>query len=268
MKKILFATDLSPTAENAFTYAVALAKSFGAVIDIVHVYTVNYEDGQYYAPYYIREVSTAKENSVLEQLDSLSKFVAPRYIGRRHALQGLYADRQIIELSFEGSYDLLIMGTKGAGNALQRMLGSTTTRVMTEAGCPVLVIPASATYHPIEHITYATVYEPSDFPVVEQLINLAEQLNASVQFLHVNDKEVVPTTDFVKMTNLSNRFAVFSEVTGDSVEQGLHTYMDKHPIDLLALYIPQRSTWEQLFHTSFTKKMVFHTDTPLLIFHQ
>lgn len=269
MKKILYATDLSPTAENAFQYAVGLAKSFGAVIDIVQVYSVNYEDGQYYAPHYIREVSTAKESWVLEQLQDLCKSVDPRYIGKFHPLQGLFADREIIDLSFEESYDLLVMGAKGAGNALQRLLGSTTTRVMTEAGCPVLVVPKTATYHPVEHITYATVYDPSDLPAVEQLMSLADRLNADVRFLHVHDKdEVAPTTDYVKMNGLPNKLVAFAEVSGDSVEQGIHTYLEKHPVDLLALYIPQRGTWERLFHTSFTKKMVFHTDTPLLVFHQ
>jgi len=199
MKKILFATDLSPIADNAFQYAVGLAKTFGAVIDLAHVYTVDYEDGQYYAPHYIREVSTAKENWVLEQMDNRCQSIPSKYIGKKWALQGIYADREIIDRSFEGSYDLLIMGAKGEGNRLQRLLGSTTTRVMTESGCPVLVIPEGAAYHPIEHVTYATVYDPSDLPAVEQLMSLAGKLNASVQFLHINVKEEVESaTDYVK----------------------------------------------------------------------
>jgi nucleotide-binding universal stress UspA family protein len=38
MKKILFPTDFSIPANNAFSYAVALAKDLGATIDILHVY--------------------------------------------------------------------------------------------------------------------------------------------------------------------------------------------------------------------------------------
>lgn len=269
MKKILFATDLSSTANNAFDYAIGLAKKLEAVIDIVHIYKVNYEDGHYYAPSYMKEVSLAKENWVLEQLTVLCKNIPNQLIGKKQASQGLFVDREIIDLSYEGSYDLLIMGRKGTSNRIQRWLGNTTTRIMTQAACPVLVIPPKARFQVIEHITYATIFNTADLPAVEQLMSFAGRLNTSVQFLHINDKkEVVPTTDYIKMTNLPNKYVAFSEVPGNSVEQGITYYLAHHPVDILALFIPKRGNLERLFHTSFTKKMVFLTDTPLLIFHQ
>ena len=38
MKKILFPTDFSPTAENAFLYALALAAAMKAHLTLIHVY--------------------------------------------------------------------------------------------------------------------------------------------------------------------------------------------------------------------------------------
>jgi len=269
IKKILLATDLSPTANNALTYAVGLAKALGAVIDLIHIYMVKYEDGQYYTSSYMQEIGFTKENWALEQLEVLCKNTPTNLIGEKRVLQGLFADREIIDLSHEGLYDLLIMGTKGTSNRIERWLGSTTTRTMMEAACPVLVIPPIAQYRTIKHLTYATIYDTADLPAVEQLMTFAGQLNATVQFLHINHKkEVVPTTDYVQIPKIPNKLATFSEVSGDSVEQGITHYLAHNPVDVLALFIPQRGAWERLFHTSFTKKMVFHTDTPLLIFHQ
>ena len=269
MKKILFPTDFSPIAENAFAYAVSLAIDLGATIDLVHIYTIDYTDGQFYAPSHIREVSYAKENWVLERLQAFSKAAPSNLIGKIFCVQGIFTDREIIDLSYEGLYDLLIMGAKGEGNRIERWMGSTTTRTMVEAACPVLVVPATAQYDTIKHLTYATTFDPTDLPAVEQLLAFASQLDASIQFLHINEKEeIAPTTEFVRMVGIPDKLVVFSDVPGNSVEQGVQAYLAKHPVDILALYIPQRGTWERLFHSSFTKKMVFHTETPLLIFHQ
>jgi hypothetical protein len=62
-------------------------------------------------------------------------------------------------------------------------------------------------------------------------------------------------------------FTDFSVINNYSVMEGLDDYMVKRDIDWLALFIPQRRLLERLFHTSFTKRMTFHTTVPLLVFH-
>src|SRR3954467_14131132 len=65
MKKILFPTDFSPTANNAFVYALKLAKNIGAEIITVHVYeipNIDYID----VPTYLMEVYDTVELGTFE----------------------------------------------------------------------------------------------------------------------------------------------------------------------------------------------------------
>lgn len=269
MKRILFPTDFSPIAINAFQYAIQLAIDLDATIDLVHIYTIDYTEGQYYAPSHIREVSTAKENWALDQLSIFCKDAPSTVMGEKHAIQGIFVDREIIDLSYDGYYDLIVMGINRSEGILNRLLGNTATRIMTEAACPILALPEKIKYSFIKSITYATVFDPSDLPIVEQLIQFAGKLDASVEFLHVNDqKDGRSTTDYRKIKGIPNQYVAFLERKDVSVETGVAAHLSKSQVDILALYIPRRKAWERLFHTSFTKKMVFQTDTPLLIFHQ
>ena len=59
MKKILFPTDFSPTAVNAFEYALALAKDLDATIDLMTVYHLPVADASSVPPQYVDTVAWA-----------------------------------------------------------------------------------------------------------------------------------------------------------------------------------------------------------------
>ncbi|RMD75356.1 MAG: universal stress protein, partial [Bacteroidetes bacterium] len=63
-------------------------------------------------------------------------------------------------------------------------------------------------------------------------------------------------------------FDGISIVYQDDVISGLDDYVKTHKIDILALFIPARRLWERLFHSSVSQRMVYHSTTPLLIFHE
>ncbi len=58
----------------------------------------------------------------------------------------------------------------------------------------------------------------------------------------------------------------YTKVTNPSVVEGLESYLEQKPMDVLSLYIPKRRLWERLFHFRTSKSMAFHTKIPLLVF--
>jgi len=57
--------------------------------------------------------------------------------------EGTPAD-QILETAGRQHADLIVLGTRGAGNVARMLLGSTTERVLRDARVPVLAVPAGA----------------------------------------------------------------------------------------------------------------------------
>ncbi|MCB0586499.1 MAG: universal stress protein [Phaeodactylibacter sp.] len=267
MKKILFPTDFSETASNAFRYAVRLAEALEARVDVMNVYHLPLNDASRVPADYIERMLSEKKQSVEAHLREFTSECSPRAIGELKAEYGIFVYQEVIDKAEDEGYNLIVMGTKGERNAIEKMMGSVTTHTMMHAPCPVLAIPEGADFQPISHIAYATDFEPSDEHAVEQLMEFAGKLGSAIHFVHIDTKAVAGSMeDYVMVENYPFPFTDFSVVGSRSVAEGLDEFVTENQIDILALFIPNRRLWERLFHTSFTKQMAFHAKVPLLVF--
>ena len=269
MKKILFPTDFSSAAQNAFKYALHVAEELGAIIDLMSVYHLPITDAGSTPPDYIEKMLQDKRNKVKDQLKLFTKEAPNALIGKTRADYGLFVAQEIIDAAKYCEYDLIIMGTKGEHNRLEKLLGSVTTNVMMQAECPVMAVPEEAQFMGIHEIAYATDFQPSDELAIHQLTTFSKTFNANVHFVHVETKAAVGTVDDYFQTGIfSDSFTDFTIVNDHSIVNGLDQYVKTNEIDLIALFIPKRRLWERLFHNSISKKMTFHAKVPLLAFHE
>lgn len=269
MKKILFPTDFSPAAANAFDYAQALALELDATIDVMNVYHLPFIDASNTPTDYIEQLLTQREEEARQQLKGFVKEADEKVLGKTIADYGLFIPQEITDKAKAGEYDLIVMGTKGERSALEKLMGSVTTQTMMNAPCPVIAVPDQARYEGIERIAYATDFHPRDEHAVAQLMKFAGLLGAQVNFVHVETKpDVGKMEDHIVVKNYPFEFTEFSVVNAHSVLEGLDQYIHKKEVNMLALFIPRRRLWERLFHQSFTKEMTFHTSIPLLVFHE
>ena len=268
MKKILFPTDFSKAAEKAFDFTISLAKEMDATVDVLNVYHLPFVDATNVPPEYIEEMMEEKRKVIEMHIEEFVKNKPEKVIGKLLAVYGIFIPQEIKDLVVEGAYDLILMGTRGEHHSkIEKILGSVTTHTMMQAECPVLAIPEEANWKALKRIAFATDFELKDQKAVNQLMEFASTLAAEINFVHVEtDPKIGKMQDSISLPNYPFNFTDFAVVNSPSVMEGIDKYIKENQIDLLALYIPKRRLWERLFHSSFTKKMAFHTRTPLLVF--
>jgi len=140
VQRIVFATDFSACSFKAFGYALAWAKFFEAQLTISHVV-------RNYASLDIEEaiVYVNIEEQIQGSREKLEKYVS---WGKSYAsnvqselLLGIPAD-QVCQFALDKQGDLIIMGAHGWSGLDRVLMGSVAERVICQAPCPVLIIPA------------------------------------------------------------------------------------------------------------------------------
>ena len=269
MKKILFPTDFSPTALNAFNYALELVNELDAQIDLIHVYHLPISEVAALSADYIQNLMDEKVAWVDQQFGEFVKGKDADIINRVKGIYGVFPAIEIVEFADNENYDYIIMGTKGATNRLDNLMGSITSRVMMKAHCPVISIPFEANFRPICNIAYTTTLAQKNKHAVEQLMEFAGEHGAIIHFVHINTKSNEGIKkDTIEVRKAPVQFTDFTIINNYSVTDGLNKYVAENGTDMLALYIPNRRLWERIFHQSVSKKMALHTQIPLIVFHQ
>ena len=143
-RRILVATDFSAASRPAIRQALALARSEGAELFIVHVLAPPGPVGTdaMLFPRVYEELDAAMRQDAEMRLRRLLRRV--RAAGARASallLRGA-ADRQILRSARSKRADLLVLGTHGRTGLARMLLGSVATRVIPLAPCPVLTVPA------------------------------------------------------------------------------------------------------------------------------
>jgi len=266
MKKILFPTDFSKSAKNAFEFADNLAKQLNATIDLVHVFDIPsrcHSAADALNPdYYTNLIAEHKEIAKKR----MSEFAKTN--GEKIAIFSVFVPEEITNIALEGEYDLIILGTKGADNPVEKLLGSIASRTMMNAPCPVLAIPEGAVYQGLKHIAYASDFNPTDVVAVEQLTKFSGSLGAELSYIHIDTSPEIGAFQDTILKKVPHEFTGFTTINNTSVQKGLDEYIEKTEVDLLALFMPKRKLWERLFHLSFSKKYMLYTKIPLLVFRE
>ena len=147
MKKILFPTDFSETANNAFLYALNLAKSIDAQVYVLHVYELPMITGSLSAGLIQNVYETVELGSFdnfkdnIPQLRQIADDNGLNEIPIKFILEEgnfLYILREIIG---EESVDFVVMGTDGNSGIEKMLFGSNTINAITSMKVPILSVP-------------------------------------------------------------------------------------------------------------------------------
>jgi nucleotide-binding universal stress UspA family protein len=137
LKRILVPHDFSETSAASVSYAVALAKSFGAKLDFLYVGDRDQAGLDSEGPVDANDgVDEAVRRRLADALSADERLaVRPEFYAR-----GGHAAAEIVRFASEHDVDLIVMGTHGRGFVGHMVMGSVAEKVVRSAPCPVLTV--------------------------------------------------------------------------------------------------------------------------------
>jgi len=170
--------------------------------------------------------------------------------------------------------DLIVMGTKGKNTYKSEYFGSVTANTINETNVPVLAIPEVSKYKGMNkiNILFVAKFSEADYKAIKKLMSLIYIFNVKINVIHIGEISAKNTDKIVSFKEFFNNLypgyniecnIIDSANTLDTLE---HFINDKR-IDIIAMTTHRRNFITKIFYPSITKKMLFQTDTPLLVFH-
>jgi nucleotide-binding universal stress UspA family protein len=194
IKKILCPIDFSPAALKAADYAAALAKNYGAKIQLLHVIApvAYYEYGL--SP--VDTIKAMEEASSAEMKKLVTRLTAKGVSVQTKVRTGDVRDETRRSIS-AAKPDLIAMGTHGRRGFARWVMGSVTEWMMRHSPVPVLTISAKETItKPVfRQILVTTDFSEGSADALAYAVSIGETAKSKITLLHVINRLTVEIPD-------------------------------------------------------------------------
>lgn len=276
MKKILFPTDFSDAATNAFVHALEFAKVVNAELILLHTFEIPVYDSQFFPENYASiysSIELAKFEMFKDEIPKLRTIAAERNLEDiviKHRLMDgdlIYNLKNAVE---EDNIDFVIMGTNSVSDWTKFFTGSNTESVISGVEVPVLCIPIDAKYKKVETIGFTTRYREKDKKELKKVLKIAKKTDAKVKSLYVktSNSDVTEETRKEFEKEFAGENVEFLVLPSDDVKETILDFVLYKDIDILTTITHKRSFFESLFDSSFSKKIAKEIPIPILVMHE
>ena len=276
MKKILFPTDFSEAANNAFVHALEFAKIVNAELVLLHTFELPVYDNQFFPENYnllFNSIQLSEFDMFKNEIPKLNAIAENRNlhnINMSHRLMDgslLYNIKKAIE---EENIDFIVMGTSGAAGWEAFFLGTNTGNVLTAVDVPVLSVPLDSKFKKIDTIGFTTRYRDKDKKALKDVLKIAKKTNAIIKCLYVktNDSDVSASTIKLWEEEFVGEPIQFSIIPSDDVQNSILDFVLFKDIDVLAMLTYKRNFFVELFKPSLTQKFSNQLGIPVLAMHE
>jgi len=287
-KRILVPVDFSDYSIKACRIAFNLAKEIHAKVKILHVY---------FNPYYPTALPMAeafayqgKEEAEFQNiLDKVNKdmkhlcntidekiasgeFPSVNY---SYVLKEGLPEEEIVSFAKDYKPALLVMGTRGKDQKGADLIGSVTAEVIEMTSIPLLAIPEKTRFYDfkqVKNISFLTNFSQRDLNSFAVMMEFFKEYNVNVHLTHIENKK----TDKWSVIQLEGIRSYFEKlyptitidykmISGEDSISVLEEFVDASHIDMIALTTAKRNVFTRMFKPSVSRKMLFHSDTPLFV---
>lgn len=271
---IVYPTDFSACSENAMAYVKSIAKATMAEVKIIHSLDM-------YGIY--ATTITAADTTML--IDSMTESANKKLkqIKEEFELDSIKCQTDLIlgaEMNWlihtlnEIKPYLVVMGTTGSNELENKIFGSLTHKIISNSPFPVLAVPEKAEYKGLHQVVFATDFKESDVLHIQFVINITKKYYPQLDIVHVAHGDFGDKTEEIFLKDFEDELFVkvnYPKMSthllySEDVEERLNILVQESNADLMVLVSTKRSFFERIFSQSLTKKMVCHSDTPLLVF--
>lgn len=288
IRRILVPVDFTPHSENAIDYALMVASHLKADIKLFNAYLdpvgtpQTYFESYAYLPDFdkiIREIEEETERSLQALMSRIEAKIEEKKIVGVNAsydmVKGNAVNAVLLEVE-EYKPGIIIIGTRGSELDGIKSFGSFTSQIIDKSPVPVLAIPSGFNSQYVDspkRILYASDFDQTDFSALRRLITIAHPFNSRVYCVHVAQSEAKKEDELLMLELRKYLFDVLGEVNiecglleSDDMQLGIEKFIKSRNIDVLALTTHKRNLLQRLFKPSITKKFLFQSNIPLLVF--
>lgn len=287
--KILIPVDFSAYSLKACEFGFNLAKSENAEVIMLHVYfTPMYASSLPYGDVFNYQSQISDEESmktiiqkVHSDLNALSEKIKEKVASGEFPdvkysciLREGIPEEEIMRYAKEHRPKVIIMGTRGKNQKDFDLIGSVTAEVIDRSRTAVLAIPENTPFKQfseVKRIAFITNFDQRDLIAFEAFFNAWKSFHFSVSLIHLTESK--DTWDEIKLAGIKDYFQKqypgleiqYDVVMSDNLLKGLDQYIKDNQIDIITLTSYKRNIFARLFNPSIARKMIFHSDTPLLV---
>ncbi len=277
MKTILCATDYSENSVAALKYAHEMSEQLETRLVIAHVFdypTILGMEGLDEPFPHLEKDAFKLHRSKLEKFCTEhmgNEWQAPNI--QLEAVKNKSIIHGIIAIADEWHAYLIVVGVKGESGLRESIMGSTTKHLIEKAPCPILAIPADASYNPIKTIVYGTDFEDEDIYAIRKLVEMANQFDAEIKVVHITTKKELDKVNQMEgfknmlLQKVKYERMEFVHLVSENIFDALRIYLGEVGADLVVLLErKKKGVFKKWFHRDLVKKMESYGNIPLLSF--
>ncbi len=252
IKKILFPTNCSPSAQKALAYTLAIAKYFAAEIVVLYVCELKVD---MMAPSILRyQLQQEEKKKAQKLLNRFVKSVANTNTNIQQEVEiGFIKESVAIYTHKNKTIDLVALGVNDESSFKKAIWGTTTSSIIDGVDIPVLVIPKGIVFQKIKNIAYVSP-ENQYWQLMESALNeLADYFEAQLYITHLAASQ---TTNILKQKN---------HILLEDYKGALQSLIHNQNLNLVVTCTSARNTLQRMFKYSNAQKMALKVTIPLLI---
>lgn len=289
LRRILVPIDFSDYSYKAADFALQMGRETKAEITLLHTFfnpvvnTLPFSDAFTYDVNVETKLHEIEEKAIKHMEKLYDKLKARlkednEYDSVLHKviLEGIPED-EILEYAKEIKPHIIIMGTRGQAKKQHDLIGSVTAEVIDRAQVPVLAIPEKSplkSFYDIKEMIYMLNFDQRDFVSFERLLQLLKpyQIHYTCSYYAPQHDDLWDTAKLegfrdVLQEKFNTKELECRLLEGNDMLVSLEQLIREIKAEMICLTIHKRNIFSRMFNPGIARKMLFHTDTPLLVFH-
>jgi nucleotide-binding universal stress UspA family protein len=290
-KTILIPVDFSDYSIRACELGFNYASKINAGIHITHAYytpiypesisigeTFMYQTGN-------EEVTAEVLKKVRKELKKFKQQVKEKIdsgewdnVEYTYSLHEGLPEEEIIRVSKELKPEMIIMGTRGKNRKDLDLIGSVTAEVIERTRVPVFAIPENTPFRKfseIRNIAFGTSFEQKDLIVIDALFRTLSNESVAFHLFHVAHNKQDAWNE-IKLGGIKEYLSKqypkmeihYDIIDGQDFVLSLEKFIRNNAIDVISLTTYHRNIFSRIFNPSMARRMLFHTDTPILVLRE
>jgi nucleotide-binding universal stress UspA family protein len=286
-KKILIPVDFSDYSMKACEIGFHYADKVGAEVVIMHAYfslyssisipigdTLAYQvDESESVKKLFKQVQVDMENLSMQLQQKIENGILPK-VKYEYTLRGGLPEEEIISFSKVCHPILVVMGTRGKNTKNIDLVGSVTSEIIEINKVPTLAIPENVPFNDLskaKHIAFATSFNPRDLIAFDRFMKLLQDFRLKIYLFNISTSH--DEWNEIRLSSIQKYFKkqypeadiVYTVLDDGDLMLATERFVRDNQIDMIALTTHRRNILARMFNPGIARKMLFHTDTPLLI---